>query len=127
MGSAIDALEASLVRAEIAIEGGRPEDALAIVDEAHQAAPDDASALEARSRVVRSRAVLLLGRFDEAGVEIDQGLSAAREQELPFEEALLLRARSQLLSRGDDPSSAEAARADEAEASRLLAALGAII
>ena len=95
MGSAVDALEASLVRAEVAIGAGRPHDALAIVDQAHRAAPDDAAALEARSQLVRSRALLLLGLLDEAGTAITAGLAAALEQELPFEEALLLRARSQ--------------------------------
>ncbi len=125
MGSAVDALEASLVRAEVAIGAGRPHDALAIVDQAHRAAPDDAAALEARSQLVRSRALLLLGLLDEAGTAITAGLAAALEQELPFEEALLLRARSQWRARLDGQGSTQESRADEADAARLLAALGA--
>ena len=125
MGSAVDALEASLVRADVAIADGRPEDALAIVDTAHQAAPDEAAALEARSQVTRSRALLLVGRLEEAGAAISAGLAAARDQDLPFEEALLLRTRSQWRARIDGQGSVEVAQADEAEASRLLADLGA--
>lgn len=124
MGSTVDALEASLVRAEVALAAGAPQDALDVVDQAHAAA-DEAAALEARSQVVRSRALLLLGRLDDAGAAIHAGLQAAREQGLPFEEALLLRARSQWTARLDGQGSAEESRADEAEAARLLAALGA--
>ncbi len=125
MGNAVDALEASLVRAEVAIEAGRPQDALTIVDEAHRAAPEEAAALEARSQVARSRALLLLGRLDEAGRAIVAGLTAARDQDLPYEEALLLRARSQWRARVDGQASTEESLSDEAEAIRLLANLGA--
>ena len=75
--------------------------------------------------MTRSRALLLLGRLDEAGTAIADGLAAARDQDLPFEEALLLRARSQWRARLDGQGSVEESQADEAEASRLLADLGA--
>ncbi len=125
MGSAVDALEASLVLAEAAIEAGRPQEALTIVDNAHQAAPEEAAALEARSQVARSRALMLLGRHDEAGDSIAAGLTAARDQDLPYEEALLLRARSRWRARLAGQASTEEALSDEAEAIRLLANLGA--
>ncbi len=130
MGSGVDALEASLVLAEVAVEAGDSSRALATVDEAQQATHGEGASLEARSQVVRGRALLALDRLDEAGAAITIGLAAARDQGLPFEEALLLRLRSQWVQRsggasldGSDPGAAAAA--DEAEADRLLSGLGA--
>ncbi len=130
MGSAVDALEASMVLAEVAIEAGDSSRALAIVEEAQQATQGEGASLEASSQVVRGSALLALDRLDEAGAAITIGLAAARDQGLPFEEALLLRLRSQWVQRsggasldGSDPGAAAAA--DEAEADRLLSGLGA--
>jgi hypothetical protein len=87
--------------------------------------------LEARSQVARGRALLALGRLDDASVAIEGGITAARDQDLPFELALLLRLRSQWRRQrasGDDADAAavdEAAEADEVEADRLLTDLGA--
>ena len=71
MGSAVDALEASLVLAEVAVEAGDSSGALTTVDEAQQATHGEGASLEARSQVVRGRALLALDRIDEAGAAID--------------------------------------------------------
>ncbi len=111
MDSDVDALEADLVRAEAVIELGRPEEALEIVAQAVRGAHGEGAAFSARIEIVRSLALLSLGRPLEAGQSIATGLASAREQDLPFEEALLLALRSTGLPRprrpGDDGSDAE--------------------
>ena len=127
LDSAVEAFEASLVRAEVAVTDGRPEDALRIVHEAYAAAHGEGAALEARRQLARGRALLDLGRFDEAASAIADGLAAAREQELPYDQARLLRLRSRWRAEVEGPAGTPAATADEAEAGRLLASLGAKI
>ena len=68
MGSAVDALEASIVAAEVAIEAGDPLRALTIVEDAQEATQGEGASLEARSQVVRGRALLALNRLDEGSV-----------------------------------------------------------
>ena len=125
MGSAVDVLEADLVSAEIAIEAGEPQSALHTVEQASAAAQGEAAHLEARTQLVRGRALLQLQRLSEAAEAIAAGLTAAQEQDLPFEEALLLRTRSQLLILTNGGTGGADAQGDEIEANRLLAALGA--
>ena len=93
-GYPFSALEASLVRAEIALADGRPDDALSIVSEAQNAVRDEAESLQSRIHLVHARAMLALGRVDEAQAAIAAGLESAHDQHLPFEEALLLQVRS---------------------------------
>ncbi len=123
LDSPVTALESSLVRAEAEIEAGRPVDALDTVGEAEQATRGDGASLIARASLVRGRALLALGSLNEAGEVIGTGLSAAREQKLPYEEALLLRAKSEWAELvGGETTAASAA--DAAEAARLLTSLG---
>ena len=94
LDSPVTALEATLVRAEAEVAAGRPADALATVAAAEQATRGEGASLIARSSLVRSRALLALGRLEEAGQMIETGLDSAIEQKLPYEQALLLLARS---------------------------------
>jgi hypothetical protein len=121
MGYPISALEASLVRAEIALADGRTEDALAVVAEADGSNRDGGESLQPRVALVRSRALVSQERLDEADVAIAAGLASAREQNLPFEEALLLKVRSEVVSR----LGGAGAITDAAEADRMLRAMGA--
>ena len=75
-----------------------------------------------RTCLQRSRALLALGRLDDADDAVAAGLDAAREQDLPYEEALLLRVRARVEERRGN---GEAAAAHRAEAERLLTWLGA--
>ncbi len=125
MGFAVDALEASIVLAEVHLETGQPVRALAVLDEALAAAPGEAAPLEARIQLVRGRALLALDRLEEAGEALVAGLDAAQEQDLPYEKALLLRARSQWRMRSNGGTATQAAQDDEARADALLAGLGA--
>jgi tetratricopeptide (TPR) repeat protein len=126
MDSPVDALEASLVQAEAMIDQGRPTDALALVEQAGASTHGEGVSLEARCQAVRARAMLVLARFDEAEGAIARGLSAAADQELPYERALLLRLRSQLRRAQSGAERADEARADQTEAAGLLRALGAV-
>ena len=123
MGNLSTALEASLVQAEAAIGAGRPSAALDVVDEAVQAARGEDQALAARSHLVRGRALQSLGRADEARGVLDSGVAIARDQALPYDEALLLRERSRSASSMGD---SELASGDAARAELLLAELGAL-
>ena len=77
-----------------------------------------------RAQLVRSRALLALGSIDESLEAAERGLESARTQGLPYEEALLLRARGDLQMRLGGARVASAST-DAAEAMRLLAELGA--
>ena len=120
-GARMTALEASLVRAEVALADARPADALTIIDEAERAAKGEAAPLRARSCLQRAAALLALGRLDECETALDLGLASAREQALPYEEALLLKVRAQVTADRD----ASSAAVDRAESMRLLEELGA--
>ena len=120
-GARMTALEASLIRAEVAIARGDFDEALEIIDRAERAAHGEAAPLRARSCLQRATALLALGRTAECAATLEVGLESAREQALPYEEALLLKVRGELnLDR--DPA---AAAADVAESQRLLEELGA--
>ena len=124
-GYPISALEASLVRAEIAVADDRPEDALTIVSEAQEGVREGGDSLQPRIHLVRARALLSLGRLDAAGGIVDGGLMSARDQNLPFEEALLLQVRSALAERLDGADRDISAATDAADSERILTLLGA--
>jgi class 3 adenylate cyclase/tetratricopeptide (TPR) repeat protein len=122
LGQPATALEASLVGAEAVIRDGRPQEALALIDAAEAAARADAVASLPRLSLQRARALLALDDPARAAELADAGLVAAREQELPYEEALLLRVASRARSRlGDEATAAQEWRAAE----DLLASVGA--
>ncbi len=124
LGSPVTAMEASLVRAEAATAAGRPAEALELVSAAEHATRGEGASLTARANLVRARAQFDLGLRDEAGLALEAGLAAAIQQKLPYEEALLLQARSRLrLMRGGDEESALAAD-DATRAEHLFDALG---
>ena len=116
------ALDAALVQGEAVLRSGRAADALAIIDAAERDAGADAVFSMPRTCLQRGRALLALDRLDEADEMVTSGLLAARSQELPYEEALLLRESSRIESRrGHDEVAGAAWRESEA----LLARLGA--
>jgi tetratricopeptide (TPR) repeat protein len=121
MGSRATAFEAMLVLAEVASGSGQFQRALDLVDEGERVAGGNAGPLLARACQQRGSALLGLGRLDECEAVLAVGLVAAREQGLPYDEALVLRVREQLAAaRGQVGASAE----DAAAASALLAGLG---
>ena len=117
------ALDAGLVRAEAVLRSLRPADALAIINGAEQAAGADAAFSMPGMCLQRARALLALDRLEEAAEQVALGLVAAREQELPYEEALLLRVGSATDLRRGLPTDAAHARARSEE---LLTSLGAV-
>ena len=122
MDAHMTALEAALVWAEIVTRAGDPGRALRIIEDAETlAAKGDAGSLRARTCLRKAAALLALGRQGECEVMLANGLVSAREQDLAYEEALLLEVSAELsASRGDAVTAAALA----ADADRLLARLG---
>ncbi len=121
LGNPSSALEAALVQAEAVLSAGRPEEALGIIDVAEHEARSEAAFSMPRTCLQRGRALLDLDRVEEADEMITSGLLAARAQDLPYEESLLLRVSSRLERlRGHD----DRARAAKKESQELLARLG---
>ena len=77
-------------RRRCSARAGRPRHSR-IIDGAERAAGADAAFSMPRMCLQRARALLALDRLEEAAEQVALGLVAAREQELPYEEALLLR------------------------------------
>ncbi len=122
LGNPTSALEAALVRAEALTLQGRPQESLDLVAAAERDARDHAVFSMPRLCLQRARALLALGRLDEAAAMVADGLAAARGQELPYEEALLLRLGSAVDERLGRTAQARGARRDS---DALLAGLGA--
>ncbi|PKW25455.1 adenylate/guanylate cyclase domain-containing protein [Phycicoccus duodecadis] len=122
LGKPTTALEASLVQADAMIREGHPVQALEVIDAAEHAARAEAAASVPRTCHQRSRALLALGRFAEAGELAETGLVAAREQDLPYDEALLLRVLSRVRRHEGDLDGSDQAWA---RAESRLASLGA--
>ncbi len=122
MGARMTALEAALVLAEVETEAGRPAEALALIEEAEEAAHGEGAPLRAHACLCRARALMRLGEWADSEEPLcDEGLSAAREFDQPYEEALLLAASAQLAAtRGESTTAVELG----AESDRLLARLG---
>ncbi len=113
------ATEAALVRAEVLTRQGRPEaalDVLAVAD-----GKSDDIVIQPRLRLERARAMVRLGRRDDAHAQVLEGLSIAREHGLPYEEARLLEVSAEVeRARGDLPASQRAS----ADAAGMLRRLG---
>ncbi|MCU0301751.1 MAG: AAA family ATPase [Candidatus Nanopelagicales bacterium] len=116
MGLRESALEAVLVAAEVSVRRGDHHEALALL-EAEVVGAEQPALLRAAMCLVRGRALAGLGRSPDALAVLGAGLAAAKEQGLPFEEAMLLRARAELSPDG-------IGAADRREAARILASLG---
>jgi len=110
LGNPTSALEAALVGAEAVALQGRAQESLDIITRAERDARDDAVFSMPRLCLQRGRALLALDRLVEAREMVADGLGAARGQELPYEEALLLRLRSEVDQRQGQVSDAAAAR-----------------
>ena len=122
LDKATSALEASLVQADAMIREGRPEEALTTIDAAERAASTEAASSLPRICLQRSRALLAMGRFAEAEELVGTGIRAARETDVPYDEALLLRVLSRVRRhQGDDTGAAR----DWEDAERILHSLGA--
>ncbi len=104
------ALEASVVLAEARLSQSNPAAALDLLDRAAQAAGQDAKLIRPRTARVRARALAALGRLEDAENEIDNGIVAAREHALRYDEALLLALRAEIVP--DGRAQADGALAD---------------
>jgi class 3 adenylate cyclase/tetratricopeptide (TPR) repeat protein len=91
LGIAGTALEAAVHLAETRTRRGDATGALELLERAIRAAGDDAAVLTAAVARVTGAALSALGRVAEADAQVARGLAAARDHNLPYEEALLLR------------------------------------
>ena len=115
LGMATSALEAAVVRADCLVRRADSSTALDQLERAERVAGERAEAVRSKVELARAGALVALGRDDEAADHLARGIDAARRQGLPYEEALLLLARSDLAGGGP---------ADAAEAARILSGLG---
>lgn len=114
------AVDAAVHLAEAYVRSNDPEAALRVVAEAQQLAGDDAALFEIPLGRVRARALLTLGRHEEAAAHTATALAGSRQQGLVFEQALLLLIQAEL-ALAEDPDSVRDALG---EAERLLKGLG---
>ncbi len=114
------AVDAAVHLAEAYVRSNDPEAALNVVAEAQQLAGDDAALFEIPLGRVQARALLTLGRREEAAAHIATALAGARQQGLIFEQALLLLIQAELAVSQDPDSVGDAL----GEAERLLKGLG---
>jgi ATP/maltotriose-dependent transcriptional regulator MalT len=121
MGSRTVALEAQLVRAEVASARGDFDRAMALVSEGEAFAGDHAGPFAARCSLQRAVALRGLGRFDESQSSADECIMVAREQSQTYEEALALGVRAAC---GRELGDEALAHAHETESARILAGLG---
>jgi predicted ATPase/class 3 adenylate cyclase len=120
LGQAASSLEAALVQALAMLRAGRAGQALDVLSASAAAAGVDAQLFEPQVAEVRARALVAIGRIQEAENVIEKGLTAAREFGLPYEEAMLLLARTEIARSAD----AETGRSDFEASKRILGDLG---
>jgi class 3 adenylate cyclase/tetratricopeptide (TPR) repeat protein len=113
IGKPMYALEAAAARANGLHRAGQSTLALELLDRAiARAGGSDSASLRPILACTRALACATLGRVDEAEREIIDGLAAARAQNQPYEEAMLLEARCDIARQGNrlpDPEDAKAA------------------
>jgi tetratricopeptide (TPR) repeat protein len=78
------------------LEAGRPQDAIAELDEAESVLGEDTAVYSAGILRVRGLALTELGHSEEARAAVASGLEIAEDQGLPYEMALLLLAKDRL-------------------------------
>ena len=122
MGEPRFVLEATILRCDALRGAGRAELALEVLDDCMHST-HDVGFLQAKAAYTRSLILADLNRFDDALAEVEGGIKAAKQLRLPFDEALLFKARAEILAANGNPLSADAA----AESERLLAGLGVLI
>lgn len=88
-GQIQSAIEAAILIAWGLMNGGEPQAALDTLAEAERGSGGEAELFGCSLARMRAQALAKLGRTDEARAAVEAGLALAREQGLPYEEALL--------------------------------------
>jgi class 3 adenylate cyclase/tetratricopeptide (TPR) repeat protein len=91
------ALEATVPLADCHLRLGDPAEALRLIDEALRRAGGEAGVLAPSIARVRAAAMAHAGQLPQALEQIAAGLDAARRQQLPYEEGLLLDLRDEIV------------------------------
>jgi class 3 adenylate cyclase/tetratricopeptide (TPR) repeat protein len=120
VGHAGIVLEIAVYFAHAATLAGQPERGLEVLNDAADAAGDEAVMLSVPVDRVRGAALVALGRVDEARARFEQALTGARQQSLLYEQLLILRERAACARQSGEAPNAE--ELDEAD--RLAELLG---
>jgi tetratricopeptide (TPR) repeat protein len=122
LGQSASVLEAALVGALARTIQGNPGAALDLLDRAVAGAGGGPAMLAPQVAEARGRALAALGDAAAAARELESGIAAARRLGMPYEEAMLLEARSDLArARGLQPAAGDLERSLQ-----LLEGLGAV-
>jgi class 3 adenylate cyclase/tetratricopeptide (TPR) repeat protein len=100
------ALQIALHLAGAMADGGQPEKALELLEAMERSAAEDLEVFAAARSRVRALVMLALGRSSEAERLVAEGLEAAREQGLIYDESQLLLLLSEIRGGGGDPEPA---------------------
>jgi tetratricopeptide (TPR) repeat protein/class 3 adenylate cyclase len=95
-GQPLVALEVQAIMTEVRLRQGDPDRGLTELDRAIAASGRDADLVRASFAAPRAKVLAALKQYREAEAELAAGLAAARQRRQPYEEAMLLRARSDL-------------------------------
>ncbi len=90
IGSAASVHETSIHLADCLVRAGRAGEALDVLAQDHGAGPEETAMFDASSAAVTARALVELGRIDEARATLCRGFETARERSLTFDTARLL-------------------------------------
>lgn len=120
IGQPLMALVCQAMLTEVWLELGKPVQALEVLEAAIAAAGRQAETALPMYAPVHARVLAALGRTSQAANVIEQGLRAAREHRLPYEEATLLTTRTALAGGLDWPADP----AGEMRAAEIRATLG---
>ncbi|HVR33873.1 MAG TPA: hypothetical protein VMS74_14330, partial [Acidimicrobiia bacterium] len=110
------ALDATVHLAEALVADGQVDEAIRAIEEGERLGGGDAAYFEVPLARLKAAAYTGLGKIEQALALADQALTAAREQELPYEEALVLLLKADIANL----SGAEAGPEGVEEAQRLL-------
>ena len=121
LGKRTSAFEAAIMMADCKLRRGDPAQALEMLDLAEAEGGEDVLLFQASMARVRAAALTALGRTDEAALAIASGIDSARQQEQPYDHAMLVITSADLVRlAGGQPDQTAVAEANE-----VLARLGA--
>jgi len=107
IGQGASALEAAIVQSGGRTQSGDHAGAIRLLDAATSAAGKTARAYLPQLAEARARALCAAGDVVDALSEVERGLEAARSAGMPYEEAMLLHASVDIVSRSNQPPSVD--------------------
>jgi predicted ATPase len=123
LGETASAVDAAVHLADARLRAGDPTGALRLIEESVEMAGEEAAVHSPSLLRIRADALMELGKLEEAESVIAGALDDAESQGLPYEIALLLTTKSEIIDlRGLVPDDAEQKRAEQ-----ILSSLGVVV